>query len=174
MGTWWCGRVTAVANSSQGLCMMCMGLVHNYSGLLAARWFLGITEAGLFRKSETDRCVRKMHVLTSHSRRKLLLVMLVQTLGTWPKTCGFLRQCCSGRVLRWTARRCHSEHGRTRWQSWLGMACLPSMATLTDMLTCHQDLYHRRSRYNGRRCFLLVDDLRLGESRSMRYLTAPS
>ena len=28
--------------------MMCMGLVHNYAGLLAARWFLGITEAGLF------------------------------------------------------------------------------------------------------------------------------
>ncbi|EME77657.1 uncharacterized protein MYCFIDRAFT_44924 [Pseudocercospora fijiensis CIRAD86] len=31
-----------------GLCMMCMGLVHNFSGLLAARFFLGITEAGLF------------------------------------------------------------------------------------------------------------------------------
>ena len=25
-----------------------MGLVHNYAGLLTARWFLGITEAGLF------------------------------------------------------------------------------------------------------------------------------
>ncbi|KXT10752.1 hypothetical protein AC579_6847 [Pseudocercospora musae] len=31
-----------------GLCMMCMGLVHNFSGLLAARFFLGVTEAGLF------------------------------------------------------------------------------------------------------------------------------
>ncbi|EME38802.1 hypothetical protein DOTSEDRAFT_29003 [Dothistroma septosporum NZE10] len=31
-----------------GLCMICTGLVHNYAGLLAARWFLGITEAGLF------------------------------------------------------------------------------------------------------------------------------
>ncbi|CAK3970432.1 hypothetical protein DOTSEDRAFT_38631 [Lecanosticta acicola] len=31
-----------------GICMMCMGFVHNYSGLLAARWFLGNTEAGLF------------------------------------------------------------------------------------------------------------------------------
>ncbi|EAU35343.1 conserved hypothetical protein [Aspergillus terreus NIH2624] len=31
-----------------GICMTCMGLVHNYSGLLAARWFLGLTEAGLF------------------------------------------------------------------------------------------------------------------------------
>lgn len=28
--------------------MMSMGFVHNYAGLLAARWFLGITEAGLF------------------------------------------------------------------------------------------------------------------------------
>lgn len=28
--------------------MTLMGLVHNYEGLLAARWFLGITEAGLF------------------------------------------------------------------------------------------------------------------------------
>ncbi|KAK5272994.1 hypothetical protein LTR99_002388 [Exophiala xenobiotica] len=31
-----------------GICMTCMGLVHNYSGLLATRWFLGLTEAGLF------------------------------------------------------------------------------------------------------------------------------
>ncbi|KAI5359926.1 putative major facilitator superfamily, MFS transporter superfamily [Septoria linicola] len=31
-----------------GLCMMCMGLVNSYSGLLVARFFLGITEAGLF------------------------------------------------------------------------------------------------------------------------------
>jgi MFS family permease len=25
-----------------------MGLVHNFSGLMAARWFLGVAEAGLF------------------------------------------------------------------------------------------------------------------------------
>lgn len=31
-----------------GLVMTFMGFVHNYQGLLAARWFLGITEAGLF------------------------------------------------------------------------------------------------------------------------------
>lgn len=31
-----------------GICMTLMGLVTNYSGLLAARWFLGLTEAGLF------------------------------------------------------------------------------------------------------------------------------
>jgi len=31
-----------------GLIMTLMGLVTNYSGLLAARWFLGIAEAGLF------------------------------------------------------------------------------------------------------------------------------
>lgn len=28
--------------------MTTMGLVHNFSGLMAARWFLGLTEAGLF------------------------------------------------------------------------------------------------------------------------------
>lgn len=28
--------------------MLGMGFVHNYSGLLAARWFLGLSEAGLF------------------------------------------------------------------------------------------------------------------------------
>lgn len=28
--------------------MTCMGLVHNYSGLMAVRWFLGLAEAGLF------------------------------------------------------------------------------------------------------------------------------
>ncbi|KAJ6011622.1 hypothetical protein N7451_003034 [Penicillium sp. IBT 35674x] len=31
-----------------GICMTLMGTVHNYSGLMAVRWFLGLTEAGLF------------------------------------------------------------------------------------------------------------------------------
>jgi MFS family permease len=31
-----------------GICMTCMGLVHNFPGLAAARWFLGMAEAGLF------------------------------------------------------------------------------------------------------------------------------
>ncbi|PYH42884.1 MFS general substrate transporter [Aspergillus saccharolyticus JOP 1030-1] len=31
-----------------GICMTTMGLVHNYGGLLTARWFLGLAEAGLF------------------------------------------------------------------------------------------------------------------------------
>ena len=31
-----------------GIVMTTMGLVHNFSGLAAARWFLGVTEAGLF------------------------------------------------------------------------------------------------------------------------------
>lgn len=31
-----------------GIVGVAMGLVHNFSGLLAARFFLGITEAGLF------------------------------------------------------------------------------------------------------------------------------
>ncbi|PWZ01220.1 MFS general substrate transporter [Testicularia cyperi] len=31
-----------------GVCMLSQGLVHNYEGLLVARFFLGVTEAGLF------------------------------------------------------------------------------------------------------------------------------
>ncbi|KEY74299.1 hypothetical protein S7711_00456 [Stachybotrys chartarum IBT 7711] len=31
-----------------GGCMLGMGFVHNWSGLMAARWWLGVTEAGLF------------------------------------------------------------------------------------------------------------------------------
>jgi len=31
-----------------GIVMTTMGLVHNFSGLMAARWFLGVAEAGLF------------------------------------------------------------------------------------------------------------------------------
>ncbi|QSS59713.1 MFS transporter [Histoplasma capsulatum] len=31
-----------------GICMTCMGLVRNFSGLMAARWFLGAAESGLF------------------------------------------------------------------------------------------------------------------------------
>ena len=30
------------------ICMTCMGLVHNFAGLVTARFFLGLTEAGLF------------------------------------------------------------------------------------------------------------------------------
>ncbi|KAL0938394.1 major facilitator superfamily transporter [Colletotrichum truncatum] len=31
-----------------GTCMVSMGFVHNWEGLMVARWFLGLTEAGLF------------------------------------------------------------------------------------------------------------------------------
>ncbi|KAF2684684.1 MFS general substrate transporter [Lentithecium fluviatile CBS 122367] len=31
-----------------GICMTCMGLVHNFAGLMTARWWLGVAEAGLF------------------------------------------------------------------------------------------------------------------------------
>jgi MFS family permease len=31
-----------------GICMTLMGLVTSYEGLLAARFFLGLTEAGLY------------------------------------------------------------------------------------------------------------------------------
>lgn len=31
-----------------GICLVCMGLVHNYAGLMTARWWLGVAEAGLF------------------------------------------------------------------------------------------------------------------------------
>lgn len=31
-----------------GIVGMCMGLVHDFGGLLATRFFLGLTEAGLF------------------------------------------------------------------------------------------------------------------------------
>ncbi len=31
-----------------GICMLSQGLVHNYTGILVARFFLGVTEAGLF------------------------------------------------------------------------------------------------------------------------------
>ncbi|KAJ5670806.1 uncharacterized protein N7477_006169 [Penicillium maclennaniae] len=33
---------------SWGICMTLMGIVKNYSGLMAVRWFLGLSEAGLF------------------------------------------------------------------------------------------------------------------------------
>ncbi|CAG8930827.1 unnamed protein product [Penicillium salamii] len=33
---------------SWGICMTLMGIVHNYAGLMAVRWFLGLSEAGLF------------------------------------------------------------------------------------------------------------------------------
>lgn len=31
-----------------GIVMVTMGLVHNFGGLMTARWFLGLAEAGLF------------------------------------------------------------------------------------------------------------------------------
>lgn len=40
--------LTRLTTRLQGICMTCMGLVHNAAGLIAARFFLGLTEAGLF------------------------------------------------------------------------------------------------------------------------------
>ena len=62
-----------------GLIMTLMGLVTNFSGLLAARWFLGIAEAGLFpgiylTNAEIN-CEAK-----SCDRCKLLPLMLVQVI----------------------------------------------------------------------------------------------
>jgi MFS family permease len=34
--------------NAKGICMTTMGLVHDYRGMLVARWFLGLAEAGLF------------------------------------------------------------------------------------------------------------------------------
>jgi Sugar phosphate permease len=36
------------SNQFQGICMTFMGFVKNYHGLMAVRWFLGLSEAGLF------------------------------------------------------------------------------------------------------------------------------
>ena len=41
-------RLTFVARFLWGASMLGMGFVKNWSGLMAARWFLGLTEAGLF------------------------------------------------------------------------------------------------------------------------------
>lgn len=41
-------RFIAIIMVLWGLNMTFMGFVHNWSGLMAARWFLGLTEAGLF------------------------------------------------------------------------------------------------------------------------------
>lgn len=40
--------LTAGSRIAWGLVMTLMGLVKNWSGLMAARWFLGVAEAGLF------------------------------------------------------------------------------------------------------------------------------
>lgn len=45
-----------------GLIMTLMGLVTNYAGLLACRWFLGLAEAGLFPVSAV---ARQWHTKTS-------------------------------------------------------------------------------------------------------------
>src|SRR5579859_6365981 len=37
-----------------GICMTFMGFVNNYQGLLAARWFLGLAEAGLYDAYTTE------------------------------------------------------------------------------------------------------------------------
>lgn len=45
-----CGhhRVFKLTSQIGGICMTTMGLVHNFSGLMCARWWLGVAEAGLF------------------------------------------------------------------------------------------------------------------------------
>lgn len=43
-GNW----LIVVSRIAWGCCMVGMGFVDNWSGLMAARWFLGLAEAGLF------------------------------------------------------------------------------------------------------------------------------
>jgi len=44
----WLKKADNVSRIAWGASMTGMGFVHNWSGLMAARWFLGVTEAGLF------------------------------------------------------------------------------------------------------------------------------
>lgn len=53
-----------------GLIMTLMGLVTNYEGLLACRWFLGLAEAGLFPGVN----VSAFFIPTIMTERSLLLI----------------------------------------------------------------------------------------------------
>ena len=59
-----------------GIIMTMMGLVTNFGGLLAARWFLGLAEAGLFPGRLNTKCASS--TLTKLHRRQLLSFLLVQ------------------------------------------------------------------------------------------------
>lgn len=56
--------------------MTLMGLVENYAGLLACRWFLGLAEAGLF--PGTGKLLRAKRLVGANTARcQLLPFMLV-------------------------------------------------------------------------------------------------
>ena len=66
-----------------GTIMTLMGLVTSYKGLLAARFMLGIAEAGLFPGRYTSLTIL-LKTLTDCQRRHVLSFMLVQELRNWP------------------------------------------------------------------------------------------
>lgn len=102
-----------------GVACTVQGLVHNFAGLAAARWFLGLFEAGLFPgKPGFPASKRHAHPF---ARLPVLSVVLVQTLGIWDSICHLLQCRGIGWLLRWAVGRGHHSDGWRRGQTGMGM-----------------------------------------------------
>ena len=83
--------------------------VHNYSGILATRFFLGLAEAGVFPGSQSFQShavSREVNVLP----RLLLDQPLVQARGIAAKVYSLLVLCASSNHVRRLARYRHLQH----------------------------------------------------------------
>lgn len=106
-----------------GICMTCMGLVHDFSGLAAARFFLGVAEAGLFPGVNCKHSVNTAKRLASHGRR--LSVLLVQAQRVRHPRSHLLLRCRPCWILRWLACGCHCADGGDRREARLGVDFYP-------------------------------------------------
>jgi len=93
-----------------GLCMTFMGFCSSFAGLAAARFFLGVAEAGLFPGVNYYLSCLFFRTTSIIAIRKLTISnRLVQERRVWHSCCYFLLCCCACWILWWTACCCYRE-----------------------------------------------------------------
>jgi MFS family permease len=130
----------AILLFSWGLVMTLMGLVHSYAGLLVARWFLGVAEAGFFPAATFLLTI--WYKRYEYQQRFAIFYSMASMAGAF-----------SG-LLAFAIEKMDGVGGRSGWQ-WVCSQTVIRFLSLTDRLG---DLHSRRF---GARCILFhsVEDL---------------
>ena len=98
-----------------GFTTMMQGVVKNYSGLLACRFFLGVFETGMFPGGKLPHLKPTCCVVVCRMANIYSLLShwdVVQAPRGTKALLFLLQQHHPGRGFRWSARRCHRQHER--------------------------------------------------------------
>lgn len=100
---------------SRGIVMTLMGVVQNYTGLLIARIFLGVTEAGLFPGVAVSSPFAEQHIFSVLMPRLVLFDHVVLPPRNPASHCVVLLSCLHCRSLQWSSGICNCEDGWCWW-----------------------------------------------------------